>query len=547
MTRPGPGPGVSGWLAAAAPWLSLAVALFVLNAALGFRNRWPTPWPELPHGLSLEIALLVLLLAVAAERWGRPSRRWTAALALLLTLLALGHYAEVTAPALYGRTINLFWDARHLPGVVSMVAEAAPLHWALAGALALLLALGLIYALLYWALAQVGRVLAEPLPRRSLALLGGALASVYAVGLTSPRLDWEQRFTTPVTLTYARQAAFVLDALGQGTRTLPPSPPMDSDLGRVQGAQVVVLFAESYGAVTYDRPRLAAALAASRADLAAALTETDRWAVSALVRSPTFGGNSWLAHASLLSGVEVREGGDYDLLLAQRRETLVHRFARAGYRTVGVMPGLRQAWPEGAFYGFETLLDARALDYRGPAMGWWRIPDQYSLARLDSAELTAADGRARFAVFATINSHLPFRPRPPFQPDWSRLLGPAPFDADRVAAARAAPIDFMDLGQPYADSLDYLFRVLASWLRQRPDMDLVLLLLGDHQPPAAVSGEGATWEVPVHLIASRAALREALIAEGFVPGLAPRRPALGNLPDLTAIVLRAFDSQRPAR
>lgn len=526
-------------------WLGLAAALFLLNSALSFYNRWPTPWVELRRELSLEIGLLVLLLAVAAKRWGPPSQRVTAALALLLTLLTLGRYAEVTAPALYGRTINLFWDARHLPGVAAMLAESAPAPLVLAGVFGLLLSIGLVYALLHWALTRVGKAVAEPVPRRVLAVLAVVLSSVYLIGSLSPQIRWERAFSSPVTWTYARQAAFVLDALGQGPRQLPSSPPMRSDLARVQGAHVLVLFAESYGAVTYDRPSLAAALAAGRADLASALAETGRAAVSAFVRSPTFGGNSWLAHASLLSGVEVREGADYALLLTQSRETLVHRFASAGYRTVGVMPGLRKAWPEGAFYGFDTILDARALDYRGPPMGWWRIPDQFSLARLDSAELSAADGQPRFVLFPTIGSHLPFRPRAPYQSDWARLLGPEPFDPAPLAAALQAPRDLMDLGQPYAESLDYLFRILADWLRRRPDLDLLLLVLGDHQPPAAVSGEGASWEVPVHLIAGRAAVRDALAVQGFAPGLSPRRPALGSLPDLTGMLLRAFDSGRP--
>jgi hypothetical protein len=231
-------------------WLGLAAALFVLNAALSFYNRWPTPWVEVRSELSVEIALLVLLLAVAATRWGPPSQRLTAVLAFFLTLMALARYAEVTAPALYGRTINLFWDARHLPGVAAMLVESAPVHLVLAGVLALLLALGLIFALLHWALSRVGKAVAEPVPRRVLAVLAGVLSSVYLIGSLSPALRWERAFSSPVTWTYARQAAFVLDALGQGPRALPPSPPMRSDLGRLGGAQVVILFSESYGAVT---------------------------------------------------------------------------------------------------------------------------------------------------------------------------------------------------------------------------------------------------------------------------------------------------------
>ena len=47
----------------------------------------------------------------------------------------LGRYAEVTAPALYGRPVNLYWDAQHLPKVAAMLAEVGP--WWLVGMLVL--------------------------------------------------------------------------------------------------------------------------------------------------------------------------------------------------------------------------------------------------------------------------------------------------------------------------------------------------------------------------------------------------------------------------
>jgi hypothetical protein len=117
----------------------------------------------------------------------------------------------------------------------------------------------------------------------------------------------------------------------------------------------------------------------------------------------------------------------------------------------------------------------------------------------------------------TINSHIPFSPIPPYQPDWGRMLTSDPFAPAQTTAALAQRPDLTDLGSAYADSLAYLFEVLAGWLRLRPDLDLVLLVLGDHQPAAAVSGEGATWEVPVHLITGRTAVRDA--------GLHPRTQA----------------------
>src|SRR6185436_13268646 len=83
-------------------WLLLAVALFVLNAALTFHNHWPTPWIEVRHDLSIELAVLLGAL-VAFTVFVRPAPRWMlVTLALAFVFLTFGRYAAVTAPALYG-------------------------------------------------------------------------------------------------------------------------------------------------------------------------------------------------------------------------------------------------------------------------------------------------------------------------------------------------------------------------------------------------------------------------------------------------------------
>jgi hypothetical protein len=67
-----------------------------------------------------------------------------------------------------------------------------------------------------------------------------------------------------------------------------------------------------------------------------------------------------------------------------------------------------------------------------------------------------------------------------------------------------------------------------------------MILLGDHQPAAAVSGEGAPWDVPVHVIAGRKAVLHRLVEHGFRPGLTPERPALGRMHALLPMLLDAF-------
>ena len=92
---------------------------------------------------------------------------------------------------------------------------------------------------------------------------------------------------------------------------------------------------------------------------------TGRSIVTGVVESTTFGGESWLAHISLLSGTEVRDPEVNRRLMAEHRETLIAPFRRAGYRTFGVFPGLKAAWPEGEFYGFDRIIGAPDLGTRG--------------------------------------------------------------------------------------------------------------------------------------------------------------------------------------
>ena len=398
------------------------------------------------------------MLAAVAWRFGPLSRRALGLVSTAFVVLALTQYAEVITRELYGRPINLYYDAPHLPRVFAMFAESTP-AWALAAAVVgAAFGLAVLLRVVRWAWTRDrGRARAAARARDDRG--GGARGHrryPFAPG-------W---FTKPVTASYARQAMLVAHVL-RGRRRSEPSPPLGSNLARVGGADVFVIFLESYGAATYDRPEVAARLAASRTSLAAAAAATGRDVVSAFVESPTFGGASWLAHASLLAGVEVRAGDRYNLLMTERRDTLVRTFARRGYRTVALMPGLRQDWREGeAFYDFDAIYDAGRLDYRGPAFGWWRIPDQYALAKLERLEAARGPRPPLFVFFPTINSHAPFRPTPPYQPDWARLLSDSPFGPEVDAALREHRTEWTNLG-PGVRGFDRLLLRLARRLPAR--------------------------------------------------------------------------------
>jgi hypothetical protein len=381
--------------------------------------------------------------------------------------------------------------------------------------------------------------------RAAIGALAAALAVLWVGQHVSATFPATPRFGVPVAGTYVRQVRLMATTLGRSA-ALPPSPSMHSDLSLVKGADVFLFFIEAYGAISYERPEFAARLAGDRARFEAAIHDTHRDVVSAYVESPTFGGSSWLAHITLLSGVEIRSHDANALMMTEKRDTLVTTFKQHGYRTVAVMPGLWQNWPEGAFYKFDEIYGGARLDYRGPTFGWWDMTDQFVLARMDALEVNRAPRAPLFVFFPTISTHIPFTPTPPYQPDWTRVLTNDPYDEAEVNRAYLRQPDWMDLGHSYADAVSYMYQSLTGYLRLRADRDFVMVILGDHQPAAAVSGEGAPWDVPVHIIASRRAVLNRLIMKGFRSGPTPERPTLGPMNTLTSTLLDAFGDRESA-
>lgn len=528
----------------AAQIAAVVAALLLLDASTTFENVWPTPAIRWTGEISIELAVCVLLLAVVAayrqpaggSRATRPTASSPSWLAGLWVLLAIGRYADVTAPALYGRDVNLYWDLRFIPDVVAMVTTVARAGLLAASFAIVVVLCGALFIGLRWAWRRVdAAVAAEPI-RRPLGTVALAVIVLFVV----QHAIWHRQaaFATPVSATYARQVRFVVSALL--TRSpLPASPRMESDFSRVRGADVFLVFVEAYGAVAYTKADIARGLAPARAQLEASIRDTHREVVSALVESPTFAGSSWLAHISVLSGVQVRDPDTNARLLTEPRQTLPRAFERAGYRTVALMPGLRQAWPEGSFYGFDDIYGANRLAYRGPEFGWFAIPDEYALQRLDALEVAKAPRPPLFVFFPTISTHFPFSPTPPYQPDWTRMADAHPYDGPSIVRAYAKEPDWVNFTSGYVDALAYDFTTLGGYLRLRAGRDIVMIVVGDHQPAAAVTGAHASWNVPVHVIASRPAVLERLRAKGFAAGLTPSH-SLGPMNTLTTMLLDAF-------
>ena len=522
-------------------WALLALALALLNAALTLGNIWPTPFIRITGDLSLELAVGVLGLVVLRRLVTAHRRGVLRVLSSVWVLLTLGRYAAVTTQSLWGRDINLYWDMPHVPAVGAMLAFVAS-PWVIGAVIGALVLLPLaVYAPIRWSLGRVVDATGDARGRRVLVVMALAIATLGGIQRLIEDVPQWPGIATPVTLVWARQARqFAHEMSGAGMRELGPAPVLASNLAHLRGADVFLVFVESYGAISWDRPAFATELAGARTRLSADISDSGREVVSAFVESPTFGGESWLAHISMLSGTEVRDGAMNTRLMAQSRETMVAPFARQGYRSIAIMPGIQSAWPEGKFYGFDTIYGAPDLAYEGPSFGWWDITDQFCLAKMDALEVAPSGRAPLFAVFPTISTHTPFTPVPPYQPDWARALTSAPYDAQALQQAYSVPPDWLDLGPGYVAALQYAYATFGGYLRFRADRDLVLILIGDHQPPALVSGEGASWEVPIHVITNRRAVLDRLLQRGFTRGLAPRHPAIAKMHAVTPVLLDAF-------
>ena len=523
------------------------LALFVLNAALSMTNWWPTPFVQLDKRLAPEFVLLwVVILALVAWR-GTLSGGWVAGLSTGYFLLVLGRYFDTTAPALFGRDINLYWDALQIPRVVWVSLKSYPVWVSVLVVVAVVALIWLVFAVLRLSISVAARQAAPYALKRPWALmvtLGAvavSVANVNGVVATWPYLS------KPVLPTYLRQAKLLGTAFAERhqQKILAASPAFDSDLAALRGVDVNLFWLESYGRVAFSNADMHAQLKPSRDALAAQIKASGMQVVSAYASSTTFGGGSELAHLALLSGINTSDPIVHDLLLTTERPTLVTLFRDRGYQTLGFYPALTWDWPEKSFYRFDTFLDARDLNYKGPKLGYWTLPDQFALARLGQLHAITAESPKRFTFFSSITSHMPFHPVPPYLADWAKILSDKPFDEAQMAAVKLQREDWFNMRPGYTGMMDYNYQWLAGYLAQPRVRDAIFIVLGDHQPAANVTGEGATWDVPVHIISRNPELLARFELRGFKWGLEPAEPRVGTLFDFTRLLLDVFDSGAP--
>jgi hypothetical protein len=294
-------------------------------------------------------------------------------------------------------------------------------------------------------------------------------------------------------------------------------------LTALKGKDVIIAFVESYGRDAVEDPEFAS-------DIGALLDAGDRRlsaagfvSESAFLTSPTAGGSSWLAHATLLSGSWIDNQQRYDDFASSDRLTLTSAFSRAGWRTVGVMPGNDSAWAQSGSLGYHQVYGAKEMGYQGPRFSWASMPDQYTLSKFERTERSPRHRQPVMAEITLVSSHAPWEPIPRLV-DWKDVGDGSVFDT--MAAAGDPPEAILTrnptrVRAAYRASIEYSLSSLVSYVETYGDDNLVLIILGDHQPSPIVTGQGASRDVPISIVARSQAVFKQISPWGWQEGLKP--------------------------
>ena len=459
--------------------------------------------------------LAVLLVVPAVAR-----RRVAMALGVLLALVVVLKALDIGFAVVADRRFHAYYDVTNLVRGFEVLAEWVGPGWAVLAVVASVAGMLLVVVVMVRASVRMATVVTDHRVGALLVLLVGTLVAgaLTATGAQVGGAQVASRATAQ--LVHDHVADGIADHGDEGVfaRAIATDPKAErvGPLNGLDGKDVLIVFVESYGKAALTDPELAKGVTPVLKAGEQSLGSVGFEARSGWLTSPTFGAGSWLAHATLQSGLWVDSDRRHEQLLASDRLTLTRAFSQAGWRTGFVQPAVKESWPEGrAFYGYDELHAADDLDYRGPQLGWGEVPDQYTLSWLWREVLSTSDAPMT-AEIDLVSSHNPWPHPPPLVP-WEEVGDGSVFSCMPGCAADGAD----DVRSRYAASIGYSLESVISFVVEHPDDDLVVVLVGDHQPWRYVTGEDASHDVPVTLIAGDPAVLDRISSWGWTPGPAP--------------------------
>ncbi|HJQ02765.1 MAG TPA: hypothetical protein VJ851_14290 [Jatrophihabitans sp.] len=469
------------------------------------------------------------LVILAVGLLNPPRVRWLATvLGGLLGLLTVLKLFDLLLFAVLDRPFNPVTDWGNIQPGIGVVADSVGRFWAgVVIVCVVLLVLGVL-VLVTWSVSRLLRLAAR---HRSASirtgtalaavwlvfavvgvhLAGGSVASTNAFGIADEQFQ-------QVRAGLADQKTFAAAVADDSFR----SKPAGNLLTGLRGKDVLVVFVESYGRIAVQGSSFSPAVDDTLRSATSALQATGSSARSAFLTSPTFGGGSWFAHSTLQSGLWIDNQQRYNELVGGDRFTLSDAFKRAGWRTVGDVPANTKDWPQGtSFYHYDKIYDVRNVGYAGPRFSYATMPDQYVLSAFSRLELTPGH-RPLMAEIDLVSSHTPWAPLPHLVP-WNQIGDGSIYDGMPTQGKSAASVWLHPsaVRAAYGQSIQYSLNSLVSFVQNAHDDNLVMVVLGDHQPSTIVSGNNSGHDVPVSIIARDPAVLDRASSWGWQAGLLP--------------------------
>ncbi len=479
-------------------------ALFV--ALLLPRYPW-IPW------IAADALLLTGLFAVLPG--GRSKQLLAGAIGVLYGVLAFFALSDVLVRQSIGRPFNLYLEL----GVAGSVFDLMKSNLGLGLSLLVIFILTIVFV-------GLGCYVARLLSRLGTGTPPGAGRLVAVAGAIAIAVSWLPQ--SAVGLSASRLAATQIQlAVDTHQSTLAfrqhlednPDAAQTALLPGLADTDVILGFIESYGISAFTDPRYRPVIGARLDQMAQRLKEADLHIVTGRLRSPVQGGQSWLAHTTLLSGQWIKTQLDYEIFLASDFPTLIDDLGTTGHETVAVMPAITEAWPEGQAFGYNRIYESSTMDYRGPALNWVTMPDQYTWSWFQR-QIRDQAGAPLFAELALISSHAPWVPVLPVLKDWDSIGNGETFNQWRDSGEAPASLwrDPERVREHYAHALDYALNVATEYATRHVDNQTLLVLLGDHQAAPLITGENASRDVVVHIISADPELLAPFVANGRLPG-----------------------------
>ncbi len=268
----------------------------------------------------------------------------------------------------------------------------------------------------------------------------------------------------------------------------------------IKDSDVHFVVIESYGAVLFQKEEYTDIMRDVYEELQMRLSNENMLVRSGFVRSPAFGGRSWLADATLLAGAQIANQKIYDeRVRSGEKAYLLTEMKEAGYWSCYVAPGSTQASAEWKnAYPFDTYLLQDDFGYQGPNISFGAMSDQYMFYAFASNHLR--DDRKEFAFYLLVSSHTPFVRIPVYKEDWDFSQQGREYENGYLRYFENNWLYGNELAEGYLEGIRYSLTTTIQYLTNILNGRNFMLIIGDHQPRTPVSGPNAGYPVLFHII-----------------------------------------------